>query len=113
MSGKDWIRLGLMLAMLVLAVALFSRVDTAQEQAETELVRQAVKSAALTCYAVEGAYPVDASGDMWGEPSGTALQYLRDNYHLAYDEDRYLVTYQAFASNMMPDIRVIERGTGL
>ena len=39
--------------------------------------------------------------------------YLREHYHLAYDESRYLITYEAFASNMIPDIWVTERGAVL
>jgi hypothetical protein len=65
---------------------------------ELDMVRDAVKNAALTCYAVEGMYPAD-------------LQYLRDNYNLSYNETRYIVYYEAFASNLMPYIKVVERGT--
>ncbi len=97
MSRKDIIKLLAMTAVLALAVLLFNRIGTAQGQAETNLVRDAVKNAALTCYAVEGAYP-------------DSVEYLRENYQLAYDEDRYLVTYDAFASNLIPDIYVTERG---
>ena len=97
MSRKDIIKLLAMTAVLALAVLLFNRMGTAQGQAETNLVRDAVKNAALTCYAVEGAYP-------------DSVEYLRENYQLAYDEDRYLVTYDAFASNLIPDIYVTERG---
>ena len=61
------------------------------------MVRDAVKNAALTCYAVEGLYPAE-------------LQYLRDNYNLSYNEDRYIVYYEAVASNLMPSIKVVERG---
>ena len=70
---------------------------SAQDSAETDIVRDAVKNAALTCYAVEGAYP-------------DSVDYLREHYRLAYDEDRYMITYNAFASNMIPDIWVTERG---
>ena len=49
---------------------------------------------------MEGAYPSD-------------VEYLREHYHLAYDESRYLITYEAFASNMIPDIWVTERGAVL
>ena len=86
--------------MLVLAVVLVNRIDFAQNSAETDLVRDAVRSAAVTCYAVEGAYP-------------DSVDYLREHYHLAYDESRYFVTYEAFASNRIPDIYVTERGAVL
>ena len=61
------------------------------------LVEQAVRDAALTCYAAEGSYP-------------DSLDYLRQNYRLAYNQERFVVEYEAFASNLMPTINVLERG---
>ncbi len=97
MNKKDIVRLLAIAAALVLAVMLVNRIGTSQEKAETEIVREAIKNAALTCYAVEGAYP-------------DSIDYLRQYYRLAYDEDRYLVTYDAFSSNLIPTIYVMERG---
>ena len=100
MNRRDWIKLLAIVTVLIAAVVLVNRIDTAQDTAETDIVRDAVKNAALTCYAVEGAYP-------------DSVEYLRENYHLAYDEDRYMITYDAFASNMLPDIWVTEKGAGM
>ena len=97
MNRRDLIKLLAIVAVLAAAVLLVNRISSAQDSAETDIVRDAVKNAALTCYAVEGAYP-------------DSVDYLREHYHLAYDEDRYLITYDAFASNMIPDIWVTERG---
>lgn len=126
MNRKDVLKLLAILAVLVLAVLLVNRIDTRQTKAETDIVRDAVKSAALTCYAVEGAYPVsgknqyDEDSPFWlyaylesifrMENEDPAIRYLRENYHLAYDRSRYLITYDAFASNLLPDIYVTERG---
>ena len=99
MNRRDWIKLLSIVLVLAAAVLLVNRIDTAQDTAETDIVRDAVKNAAITCYAVEGAYP-------------DSVEYLREHYHLAYDEDRYLITYDAFASNMIPDIWVTERKVG-
>ncbi len=99
MNKRDWIKLALTAAVLVLSVILIARIDVAQDMEETEIVRAAVKDAALTCYAVEGAYP-------------DSVEYLRQHYQLAYDEERYFITYEAFASNRLPDIWVTERGAG-
>ena len=96
MNRKDIFKILAIAAALVLAVILVNRIETAQVTAETDIVRDAVKNAAITCYAVEGAYPDDVS-------------YLREHYRLAYDTERYMVTYEAFASNMIPDIFVTER----
>ncbi len=97
MNRRDWIKLLAIVVVLAAAVLLVNRIATAQDTAETDIVRDAVKNAALTCYAVEGAYP-------------DSVEYLREHYHLAYDEDRYMITYDAFASNMIPDIWVTEKG---
>ncbi len=58
-----------------------------------ESVREAVERAALQCYAVEGAYPPD-------------LDYLIDNYGLAVNTRDFYIRYDAFASNLPPDVRV-------
>ncbi len=97
MNRRDIIKLAAVLLVLVLAVMLAGRIERSQGSEETEIVRKAIKEAAITCYAVEGAYPDD-------------IDYLRQYYHLSYDENRYLVTYNAFASNHIPDIYVTERG---
>ena len=89
----------LMVALLVGVWVAVSGLDHAESGAETQFVYDAVHNAALTCYAVEGAYP-------------DSVDYLREHYRLAYDEDRYLITYDAFASNMIPDIWVTEVGVG-
>ena len=78
---------------------LVNKVSSASGSAETEIVKDAVRSAVLTCYAVEGAYPIN-------------LDYLKEHYGLAYNEDEYLVMYSAFASNVMPNIQVLELGGG-
>ena len=85
----------LMLLLLGGTWAVVSRLGTTSGEAQTQFVTDAVHNAALTCYAVEGAYPTD-------------LEYLRKNYGLAYDQSRYQVRYDAFGSNLMPDIRVTE-----
>ena len=100
MNKRDVLKLVALVAVLVLAVMLVNRISASQEQAETEIVRDAIKNAALTCYAVEGAYP-------------DSIEYLRRYYRLAYDEERYFVTYDAFSSNLIPNIYVTERGATL
>ena len=46
---------------------------------------------------MEGAYPGD-------------LSYLRTNYQLSYDEEQYMVFYDAWGADVMPDIVVENRG---
>ena len=98
--NRKEIAIALVMAALLAGVwLLVSGLDNAQHGAQTQFVTDAVRNAALTCYAVEGAYPND-------------VEYLRSHYGLAYDESRYFVTYDAFASNQLPDIYVTEVRTG-
>ena len=96
MANRKEIAIVLLMVLLLGGVVyLVTRVDTAQSGAQNQFVYDAVRIAALTCYAVEGAYPED-------------LDYLRENYGLAYDESRYMVSYDAFAVNQVPTIFVTE-----
>lgn len=77
---------------LVLAVGNLSDGSTAEGRDRLE---DAVRRAAVTCYASEGIYP-------------PTLQYLEEHYGVQVDESRYTVFYDAFAENLMPDITVVE-----
>ena len=60
------------------------------------LAEDAVRRAAVSCYAFEGSYP-------------ESYDYLKENYNLKINEDIYAVDYIVFASNVMPDITVLKR----
>jgi len=79
------------------AIALLDYMNGASEDTQLEMVENAVMDAVITCYAVEGVYPKD-------------LQYLVDNYGLYYDSERFVVFYDVFASNVIPDVRVRMKG---
>ena len=96
-NRKDIGAIVLFVALILAFVLLVNGITTKSGNQELTMVRDAVKNAALTCYAVEGLYPAE-------------LSYLRENYHLSYNEDRYIVYYEAFASNLMPYIKVVEKG---
>ena len=40
----------------------------------------------------------------------SVLEYLEEHYGIQVDRDRYTVVYDAFASNLMPDVTVMENG---
>lgn len=50
----------------------------------------------VMCYAQEGRYP-------------QSLDYLKEHYGLIYDEDKYMISYEVLGSNLMPDVRVMEK----
>ena len=79
------------------AVAAFQKIGSSSENMEEQLVLDAVRRAALTCYAVEGAYP-------------QSIKELERGCGLAYNKDAYIVSYDAFASNIMPNIQVLRKG---
>lgn len=62
-------------------------------------VRTAVVDAAIQCYVLEGAYP-------------RSLAYLEENYGVQINHSRFIVSYEAYASNQMPEIAVFERPAG-
>ena len=100
MSRRDIGKLAVIAAVLIMVVFLAGRIGNMHGTEEAKLVSDAIRQATLTCYAVEGAYP-------------DSMEYLRDHYHLVYDEDQFLVTYNSFASNRFPDIYVVEKGAGI
>ena len=60
------------------------------------LAEQAIERALITCYAAEGSYPAEFS-------------YLEQHYGLTIDHDKYIVDYQIFASNIKPDVTLLQK----
>ena len=58
-------------------------------------LEQAIRRGCAACYAAEGVYPPN-------------LDYLKEHYGLQIDEESYVVYYDIFAENLMPDITVLE-----
>ena len=82
------------------AVWISLRVEDAGELARREGLRQAelaVRRAAVSCYALDGAYPATYAD-------------LKERSGQAVDEGEYQVFYEIFASNLMPEITVVRRG---
>ena len=96
-NRKDVASILIFVALILAFVLLINNITSKNNGRELQIVRDAVKNAALTCYAVEGMYPDD-------------LSYLRDHYNLSYNEEKYHVFYEPLASNLMPSIKVAERG---
>ena len=97
MNKKDVASIAIFIVLILSFVLLINSITTKNNGRELQIVRDAVKNAALTCYAVEGVYPDD-------------IEYLREHYHLSYNEEKYHVFYEPLASNLMPSIKVAERG---
>ncbi len=70
-------------------------VSSASDGESRQILQDAVLRATVQCYAIEGMYPPD-------------MRYLEDHYGVVYDHSRYIVHYEAFAGNILPDIAVID-----
>ena len=90
--------LGLLLFAAV-AVWMIRGVGEAAQVSDREglrMAQQAVRQAAVSCYALEGTYPA-------------TYEDLKRSSGIAVDEEKYSVFYDIFASNIMPEITVVER----
>ena len=99
MPRKLWRRaMPLVLTVLAIAALAFGSVGLGRKAAgeDTALAAEAIRRAAVQCYALEGFYPADWS-------------YLKEHYGVAVDEDRLIVHYEFIASTLIPDITVIAR----
>lgn len=71
----------------------------AADKKRTESVYSTVMNGAVLCYSIEGEYP----------PS---LDYLKENYGIKYDNDKYVVNYSYFGANIRPTVIVTEKTGG-
>ena len=101
-AKKTWpIVLVIALLLVLTAGACFWYAQLTESESREEgaaAVKQTVEQTALQCYVVEGAYPPD-------------LDYMQEHYGLQINHEAYYVTYEAFASNLPPTIKVTERRT--
>ena len=92
-------RIRSLLLTLVILLCFLIGVANLEQGRRTEGRRQledALRRAAVSCYAAEGFYPPDVA-------------YLQTHYALRYEEQDYLIHYGYIASNLMPDITVLEK----
>lgn len=83
-------------AMMVwLIIGLFG-VDNVADEQELENVKSSIEKGVTMCYAIEGKYP-------------DSIEYLRDNYGIVINEDKYIVHYECFADNIRPAVSILER----
>lgn len=84
---------------LVLVVGCFTagitRLDASRHQEDKALLEDVLRRTAVACYASEGFYPPDVA-------------YMQEHYGLRYDDTRFSVHYDRYASNLMPDITVTD-----
>ena len=83
------------LVMIFVIVGMMGVSNNSKKQEVEEVTRQINKSISL-CYAIEGMYPND-------------LEYLENNYGLDIDDEKYIIHYKLFASNIQPEVMVYNK----
>ena len=63
---------------------------------EMRIARESLLRAVISCYAFEGAYP-------------ESYEYIKENYGVRINEEKFVVFYDIFSSNIMPEITILER----
>lgn len=84
------------LSILIYVSSSVSTLSESREAAAKQHLEDAIRKAAVACYSAEGAFPPN-------------LDYIQTHYGLRYDPSQFLVHYELFASNLMPDITVMEK----
>lgn len=77
-------------------LACLSRLETGRTEQGRLRLEDSVRRTAVVCYAAEGFYP----------PS---VDYMEKNWGLQYEKDRYVIRYEVFSSNLMPQITVLDK----
>lgn len=88
-----------MLFIVAISVVFIGGISSAAGSSRDEakiVAEDSIHRAVLSCYALEGRYPA-------------TFEYLRDNYGLNIDENKYIIHYDVFGSNIMPNITVLVR----
>lgn len=87
---------------LVMALAIFClykgvrKMEYGQQAESVKQLDSSIRKAVLTCYAAEGVYP-------------PTVEYLKQNYGIQIDEERFTVFYEVHGDNLMPEITVLEK----
>jgi len=69
--------------------------ETANRAEGVRLLEETLLRVAIHSYAIEGHFP-------------ESLDYIMENYGVYIDHSRFIVHYNVFASNILPDIRVFD-----
>ena len=95
---KGWI--GTLLFFIVICCIVlygFNKSSYTNTNEDLKRVNKAVHTALIQCYSIEGSYPTD-------------FEYLKKNYALHVNDDKYRINYDYVGSNMMPNIVVYRKG---
>ena len=96
MKGKILLAVLVLVAVILVFSMGVTRLEEGHHQQDKALLEDVLRRTAVACYASEGFYPPDVA-------------YMQQHYGLRYDDNRFAVHYDRFASNIMPDITVTDK----
>ena len=82
-------------AVLHFVLAGVSQAGSASDAEGLRIAEESISRAVINCYASEGMYPPN-------------FEYLKKHYGVSVDENKYIVHYEIFAANIMPNITVLK-----
>jgi hypothetical protein len=83
------------LILVVAVVCWITNYSNRKLDIDTGYVRDSVRTALVHCYALEGSYP-------------SSISHLVQ-YGVVLDYDKYIYYYDVFASNIMPDVVIVQK----
>lgn len=83
-------------ACVAFAVAVYLNAASSASAQSEQAIKQAILDSAKQCAAIEGSYP-------------SSLSYLEEKYGLSVNRKDFVITYEVFASNVMPEVTVTAR----
>ena len=97
---NSWVPLALGLMLFAaIAILMMRGIQDASRMSDQEGMRmaeEAIERAVISCYSLEGVYPA-------------TYEDLKEKSGLEIDEEKYIVIYEIFASNIRPSVTVMER----
>lgn len=91
---KNFFSLAVFLLFMVFLIVSTNSLKNTSDKESIKSLENAINKTIVECYAIEGYYPPN-------------IKYLEDNYGLTINKDKYIVHYEAFASNIYPDVNIL------
>ena len=83
------------IAVMLIIVYGLKQTEQSSRAEGLRILKDSIQRSVVICYAIEGRYP-------------DSIEYIEENYGIHVDRSKYAVHYNIFASNLLPDITVIE-----
>jgi len=83
-------------AVIAMIISGIRQTDEASNAEGLRILEESINRAVVMSYAIEGRYP-------------QSIEYIEENFGIFIDRTRFIVHYTVFASNILPEITVIQR----